>query len=62
LSSSIICACLVPVRGVGFSDGATLAGLLGLATFAAFAFALALRLPAAGVTAACAGSVGAWGS
>jgi hypothetical protein len=38
LSSSIICACLVPARGVGLSAGAALPGL---------AFALALRLPAA---------------
>jgi hypothetical protein len=63
-SSSISLACLVPVRGVGLSDDATLAGLAGLAAFALTTFALvacglALRVPAAGAWAACAGSVGA---
>jgi hypothetical protein len=55
LSSSISLACLVPARGVGFSVGAALAGLAGLA-----AFALALRLPGVAPLSAPAARVGAW--
>ena len=45
LSSSIICACLVPARGVGLSAGAALAGLALAARLAPWPCAWPLRAP-----------------
>src|ERR671919_1131056 len=55
LSISIIWACLVPVRGVGFSAAAAFSGLAG---FALADFALALRRPAVALSSLAAGGAG----